>query len=158
MPEKKPSLPSVPEACINLIKKWESFKAEPYLCDGGYPTIGYGFRYYVDGTPVRMKDKPLSIDHGDYILRTIVAHFWDYIDSLVKPTLNSNQMTALTSFVYNVGTENFRTSTLLKLINVLPENPKIRDEFAKWNKSRGKVLRGLTNRRLEEAALYFKKP
>jgi lysozyme len=158
MPEKKLSLPSVPPFCLDLIKKYEGFKSEPYLCDAGYPTIGYGFRYYANGEPVRMKDPEISIDAADYILSVLVSHFWDYVDSLVKPPLNDYQMAALTSFAYNVGSDNFRKSTLLKLVNILPENPKIRDEFSKWNKGGGRVLRGLTNRRLEEAALYFKKP
>lgn len=158
MQEKKLKLPNVPPVCIDLIKKYEGFKEQPYLCDAGYPTIGYGFRYYHDGEPVRMKDEPMPIDKADHTLRVLIAHYWDYVDSMVRPYLNDNQMSALTSFAYNVGSDNFRKSTLLKLVNILPENPKIRDEFAKWNKASGKVLRGLTNRRVEEANLYFKKP
>jgi lysozyme len=158
MSEKKLSLPSVPPFCLDLIKKWESFKSAPYLCSAGYPTIGYGFRYYADGSPVRMKDPDIGIDTADYILMVLVSHFWDYVDSLVKPPLNDNQMAALTSFAYNVGSDNLRKSTLLKLVNILPENPKIRDEFARWNKAGGNTVRGLTNRRIEEANLYFKKP
>lgn len=29
---------------IQLIKSLEGFKAEPYICRGGYLTIGYGHR------------------------------------------------------------------------------------------------------------------
>ena len=37
-----------------------------------------------------------------------------------------------------------------------PNDPKIGDEFLKWKKAGGKVLRGLLNRRVDEKILYFK--
>jgi lysozyme len=54
-----------------------------------------------------------------------------------------------------VGIGAFKKSTLLKLVRANANNPLIRNEFAKWNKAGGKVLKGLTNRRKEEADLYF---
>ena len=62
---------------------------------------------------------------------------------------------SLVSFAYNVGTGNFSSSTLLKKVNRNPDDLTIKDEFLKWNKAGGKVLNGLTNRRNEEADLYF---
>ena len=69
--------------------------------------------------------------------------------------LNQNQFNALVSFAYNVGTGNFSSSTLLKKVNRNPDDLTIKDEFLRWNKAGGKVLNGLTNRRNEEADLYF---
>ena len=45
--------------------------------------------------------------------------------------------------------------TLLKKVNANPCDPSILKEFLKWNKAGGKVLRGLTNRRIDEANYYF---
>ena len=43
----------------------------------------------------------------------------------------------------------------MKKVNKNPQDPTIRNEFAKWNKSGGEVLKGLVRRRAAEADLYF---
>jgi lysozyme len=55
-----------------------------------------------------------------------------------------------------VGTGALAKSTLLKKVNINPNDLTIRNEFLKWNKAGGKVLNGLTKRRESEANLYFK--
>ncbi len=75
---------------------------------------------------------------------------------MVNKPLTTNQWSALVSFVYNIGVSAFQRSTLLKKVNANPSDPTIRDEFMKWNKANGAVLPGLTNRRRDEANLYFK--
>jgi lysozyme len=59
------------------------------------------------------------------------------------------------SFAYNAGIGAFKASTLLRKVNVNPNDTAIRLEFMKWNKAGGKVLTGLTRRRSAEADLYF---
>ena len=76
---------------------------------------------------------------------------------LVKTNITVNQLNALTSFAYNVGVANLQKSTLLKLVNLNPNDAMIAKEFLKWNKAAGKELKGLTNRRIAESALYFTK-
>jgi lysozyme len=53
-----------------------------------------------------------------------------------------------------VGVNALKNSTLLKKVNKNPQDVTIRNEFLKWNKAAGKVLKGLTNRRIAEADLY----
>jgi lysozyme len=43
------------------------------------------------------------------------------------------------------------------LVNINPNDGNIAKEFLKWSKAGGKVLNGLTNRRIAESALYFTK-
>ena len=50
-----------------------------------------------------------------------------------------------------------KNSTLLKKVNANPTDPTIKDEFLKWTKAGGKVLKGLVTRRTAEADLYFTK-
>ena len=76
------------------------------------------------------------------------------INRYVRVPLNQNQFDALASFVYNVGTGNFIKSTLLKLINAQTPAKHIFTEFRKWNKSKGKVLKGLIKRRAMEGLLF----
>ena len=40
----------------NFLKEKEGFRSEPYLDQAGLPTIGYGTRFYEDGTEVTMDD------------------------------------------------------------------------------------------------------
>ena len=55
-------------------------------------------------------------------------------------------LAALVSFSYNVGYENLKKSSLLKYVNK-SQFRKASNEFKKWNKCGGKVLKGLVNRR-----------
>jgi len=61
----------------------------------------------------------------------------------------------LVSLCYNVGAGAIKSSKLIKKVNENPNDPLIRNEFLKWNKSGGKVLSGLTKRRTAESDLYF---
>lgn len=67
--------------------------------------------------------------------------------------LNSNQADALISFTYNVGEGALKKSTLLKKVNQ-ERHDEVPPEFLKWNKAGGKVIKGLTRRRIAEADLY----
>ena len=73
----------------------------------------------------------------------------------VKVPLNPNQFGALTSFTYNLGAGNLRSSTLLRKLNA-GDYAGAAAEFARWNKAGGKVLKGLTRRRAAERALFEK--
>ena len=83
------------------------------------------------------------------------VRFESAVNNLVKVDLNQNQFDALVSFVYNVGVEIFRTSTLLKKLNKGQHNA-VPSELMKWTKSKGKQMAGLVNRRSQEAALWGK--
>ena len=68
--------------------------------------------------------------------------------------LTQGQFDALVSFAYNVGSRALSTSTLLKKLNA-GDIKGAADEFLRWNKSGGKVMPGLTNRRKAERALFL---
>jgi lysozyme len=55
-----------------------------------------------------------------------------------------------------LGNGNLKSSTLLKKVNINPNDPTIKDEFMKWVKAGGKTLPGLVRRRTAESQLYFK--
>jgi len=78
------------------------------------------------------------------------------VKDLVKVNLTQSQFDALVSFVFNGGRENFRTSTLLKLING-EKFDQVPAEFRKWVYSKGKHMQGLVNRREAEIKLFTSK-
>lgn len=140
---------------IDLIKQFEGFSSKPYLCPAKVPTIAYGATFYPDGKKVTMNDKLLTESQGVDLLKNMLSSFEQYVDSYCIDTINQNQFDALVSFCYNLGPTNLKSSTLLKKVNANPNDPTIKDEFLKWTKASGKVLKGLVTRRTAEAELYF---
>jgi lysozyme len=138
-----------------FITKHEGLRLKPYLCPAKIPTIGYGNTYYANGKRVTLLDKDITKQEAFEMFKEIANRFAKRVDELVTSDINQNQFNALVSFAYNVGTGNFSSSTLLKKINKNPNDLTIKAEFLRWNKAGGKVLNGLTNRRNEEADLYF---
>jgi lysozyme len=117
-------------------------------------TIGYGSTFFENGSKVQNGDK-ITLDRADRLLFDIVMKFEISVRGLVKSKINDNQLGALTSFAFNVGVTNFRKSTLLKKVNANPSDATIRNEFMRWTRAGGKVLKGLVTRREAEANLYF---
>ena len=134
---------------IGLIKQYEGLKLHAYLCPAKVWTIGYGHTKGVKKGDVITESRAVDLLKDDLI---------DAESAVTKQDLaiNQNQFDALVSFVYNVGSGAFAGSTLLKKIKKNPNDPLIRTEFAKWNKSKGRVLDGLVKRRKAESDLYFK--
>ena len=139
---------------LSLIKKHEGCKLTSYKCSAGVWTIGFGNTKYADGKVVKEGER-ITLKQAEELFKEIVEEFSYSVYFLCGEYVNQNQFDALTSFAYNVGIGAFKKSTLLKLVRANANNPLIRNEFAKWNKAGGKVLKGLTNRRKEEADLYF---
>ena len=76
------------------------------------------------------------------------------VSNFVDVDLTDDQYAALISFVFNVGCGAFRNSTMLKLINSnMIESAA--QQFMRWNKAGGKVVKGLTNRRAAERDLFL---
>jgi len=141
---------------IDLIKKHEGCKLTSYLCPSKIPTIGFGNTYYLNGTKVEL-GQTITQDQADKLLLSTLSKFEKDVWSGIKQSLTQPMFDALVSFTYNVGFGNLKSSTLLKKVNKNINDPTIKDEFLKWNKSRGRALKGLTNRRMDEWLLYSSK-
>jgi GH24 family phage-related lysozyme (muramidase) len=76
------------------------------------------------------------------------------IADLVKAPLTQNQYDALASFIFNIGRTQFSNSTMLKLLNA-KDYEGATAQFPRWNKQKGRVLKGLTNRRNQEQQLFL---
>ena len=136
---------------LNFIKSFENLRLETYRCSAGVLTIGYGHTGKDVKVGMRITEKQalsLLAKDTDFASR--------YVNSL-QIAKTQNQFDALTSFVFNVGCGQMRTSTLLKRIRQGADEKTIRYEWQRWNKAKGVVQNGLIRRRKEEADLYFKK-
>lgn len=139
--------------CYSLIKHYEGCELEAYLCPSGIPTIGFGNTFYSDGKPVKLGDK-ITKEQADILLPSIVQKFALSVNNGIKTNVLPHQFDAMVSLAYNIGIGNFTKSTLLGLVNKKASDIQIANEFLKWNKSKGVVMNGLTNRRKSEAELY----
>lgn len=148
------------EKGIALIKSFEScrLKAYPDPGTGGAPwTIGWGHT----GPEVK-QGLTWSQEQADKALLEDLRQFEQDVASLVKVKINQNQFDALVSFAFNVGpdidadtiAEGLGDSTLLRRLNA-GNYQGAADEFLKWNRAGGKILRGLTRRRAAERELFL---
>lgn len=133
---------------IALIKEFEGLRLKAYKCPGGVWTIGYG---HTDGVRPGMV---ISERQAEDFLKAELIAFEKYLNDL-RLAINQNQFDALISFIYNVGTGNFSSSTMLRKVKANPLDNSIMDEFLRWVYSKGRVLPGLQRRRLAEMKLYF---
>lgn len=132
---------------LDLIKSFEGFESEAYLCPAGVWTIGYGHTRGVK------KGDIITEQEAEKRLKEDVKKAEDAVNKYVHVQLTQNQYDALVSFVYNVGEGNFENSTLLKKLNSGDYNG-VRNEFGRWVYASGKRLRGLEKRRVKEKALF----
>lgn len=150
----------VSEAAIAIatgfIADREGFRAEPYQDSGrGVWTIGYGFTYSADGSPVGPHTPPVTREDAYARLQGMVARVVASVQQMVAVRVTDNQLAALASFAFNEGTHALRGSTLLELLNQgRPEQAA--EQFAAWVYAGGKVSHGLVNRRHMEAALFLR--
>jgi lysozyme len=141
---------------IDLIKSFEGFKSKPYKCSAGVPTIGYGATFYpITNKKVSLQDKEISELEAVELLHNMLIGYEKSVDTFCRDDINQNQFDALVSFAYNLGSNSLKTSTLLKKVNLNPNDESIKLEFMKWVKAGGKTLKGLVRRREAEANLYF---
>lgn len=71
----------------------------------------------------------------------------------VKVPITQEQYDSLVSFTFNVGATNFANSSLLRKLNAGDCQGAVK-EFGRWIYAKGKKLRGLVNRRADEARVF----
>lgn len=135
------------ETGIQLIEQSEGLRLQAYTDVVGVWTNGYGNTHgVIPGSTITQaqaeSDLLSNIAGSEYVVNTVV-----------KVTLNQNQFDALVDFVFNLGSGNFQSSTLLRKLNA-GDFAGASAEFPKWNHAGGVVKDGLTKRRLAEQTLF----
>jgi len=136
---------------IELCKKFEGFRANPYICPAGVPTIGYGSTYYPDKRKVTMNDSPVDKALAEWMLKHELEH--TYLPGAIRlcPGLirHPQKLNAIVDFCYNLGVGRLQTSTLRRRINA-EDWQGAAEELGKWVRGGGRVLPGLVSRRNAE--------
>lgn len=135
---------------LSYIKRTEGLRLTAYRCPAGVWTIGYG---HIFGVRPGMK---ITSEKASALLLEDLESYERGVERLL-PHLTQPQFDALVDFAFNLGLAALSQSTLLKKIKAEAPEIEIRYQFARWNKCNGKVLPGLTKRRMWEADRYFAK-
>ena len=133
---------------IELIKHFEGFSPKACKCveTEKYYTIGYG--HY--GRDVK-KDDCITKSSATILLKKDLESAENKVNKYASIYgFNQNQFDALVSFCYNVGNIDGLTKNGARTIS------QISTAFTYYNKSGGKVLKGLQSRRLKERELFNK--
>lgn len=145
-----------------MIKSFEACRLEAYQDSGGVWTIGWGH-----ARQVRRGDICTAAQAESWFLEDIGGTELIVLNCLPDVELNDNQLSALVSFVYNVGLgykgikDGFlslvsgKPSTLLACLRAR-DFAGAAAEFPKWCKIRGTPSDGLLRRRVAEQALFLK--
>lgn len=136
-------------AGIDLIKRSEGLRLQPYNDVAGVATIGYGHKIV----------PPATFEHGIteatalLMLADDIETAESAVESHVKVALSQGQFDALVDFVFNLGSGRLAESTLLKALN-LGNYAQAATELLRWDIAGGMVNAALLARRRAEYALW----
>lgn len=139
-----------PNAMLYLIRRFEGCELSVYQCPAGVWTIGYGHT----GKDITKNTKPISQQQAEEYL---IADATEALESLfsLSPGLASeseNKIAALGDFVFNLGSGNYKSSTLKKYADK-KDWAGVAFQLRRWTKAAGRNLPGLVRRREAEIKL-----
>lgn len=138
---------------IDLICNFEGKRLTAYDDGVGVWTIGFGTTVYPNGIKVMKGDTCTEAQAKTYMAHDL-KKFEATVNKAVTVQLNQNQFDALVSLAYNIGTNAFSKSTLVKKLNA-NDIRGAADQLDVWVNAGGKRMQGLVNRRAKEKALFL---
>lgn len=133
---------------VQFIKQHEGCRLTAYQDSIGVWTIGYGHIKGVTG------GQSITQDMADEYLVEDLQPAVRCVNASVTGVVTQSQFDALCSFVFNLGCNSLRNSTLLRKVNDGDDDGAAK-EFVKWNHAGGRVIDGLTARREAETTLFM---
>ncbi len=159
----KNSNPLPLDEVLRHVAKFEGFRSRPYRCPSGVLTIGYGHTHGVKLSDRVTKEDAFELLRSDFfICQSYILNKFD-----LKDCMNTNQINALTDFVFNLGFGTLLGSTISNILDKYhtfsepirkKNDAEIVSTILKYNKYRknGKLVvsSGLQKRRQWEVTLY----
>lgn len=151
------------EKGLTLLKQVEKLYLKPYddqtskvitaWIKGG--TIGYG--HLIKQTEWNTYKNGFSEVNASTLLQQDLAPFITVVQNEVTANLRQNEFDALVILAFNIGSDGFAGSSVLKLVNnpnAVTKYKSLEDAWKAWNTSQGKVMKGLDRRRQSEWDIY----
>ncbi len=140
------------DVVLDKIREEEGLRLEAYQGPSGTWLIGYGHSKNVQ------PGMSISQAEAEERLRQAVGDVEDVIKSVVSVPINAAEFSAMVSLAYNIGSGNFRDSTVLRKLNE-GDRRGAADAFLLWTKVRqnGVLVESphLVERRSEDRELFL---
>lgn len=133
----------------DIIRNIEKFAASRYPDGKGY-SIGYGHQIL----PGEYFAEPITKQKADELLEMDVKKAERAVNNNVTVPLKQSQFDALVSFVYNIGENAFKKSTMIRYINA-GRYDLAAEEFNRWTYYQGNISKGLVTRREAEKRMFL---
>jgi lysozyme len=117
-------------------------------------TIGIGFTFLPDGSPVTLNTPPITYETAVSWLADLVAHTCAVVRAMIKVSVNNNQVAALASFAYEEGSGALMRSTLLRDLNA-GDFTGAEGQFDLWDVADGHAVPSILARRKRELAKFM---
>lgn len=128
---------------LALTQNFEGCRYTAYQDQVGRWTIGYG---HTSGVYPGMT---CTNEQAEAWLVADTAWAEAFVNHVVNITLTQGEFDALVDFTFNLGSGNFQSSTLLKLVNQ-GDMEDAAKQFEQWDHAGGKIVAGLLRRRIAE--------
>ena len=138
----------------DLIKSFEGCSLKAYKCPAGIWTIGYGTTAAAGVGVVPHEGMKITQAQADHYFNITIETFATEVAKLLTRATTQNEFGAFVSLAYNIGIGAFKKSSALRYFNA-GDHAKAADAILMWNKAGGKVLAGLTRRRIAERDLFL---
>ena len=139
---------------LSLLKQIEGCRLIPYKDSAGLWTIGYG-HLIADGKTLPDSAKyKITQKQADLLLKYDVMPREKAVERLCTVPLSQNEFDALVSFVFNLGAGCFQRSTIRQKLN-RGDRAGAAKVLLRYNRSGGRVTRGLVRRRMAEFKLFM---
>ena len=150
---------------IDWLKGVEKLRLKPYDDQTGKDitawvegaTIGYG--HLISSGDWSKYQSGINEQQAEALFKKDLAPFVKAVQSGVTSKITQQQFDAMVILAFNIGESGFKSSSVLKLVNDPDAKTSYKDletAWKAWNKSQGKVLKGLQNRRKAEWNIYSK--
>lgn len=142
---------------LDVTKVSEGFRAHLYEDVANYCSIAYGHlvkKSPCNGTESDEFLRGVCEPRATEILNVDMAGAQRTVQASVRVALNDAKFAALCDFVYNVGPQNFKTSTLLRVVNA-KQFDQVPLQLRRWVRAGGREVEGLKKRREREINLFF---
>jgi GH24 family phage-related lysozyme (muramidase) len=137
---------------MQFIKEFEGLNLKVANDAAGNWIVGYGHLLSLDKSYEPPFSEITEFQANEYLANDIAPSRDTVIQSVTVP-LTSQQVSALTSFVFNVGSRNFWQSTLLKRLNE-GDYLAAAEQLRRWSRAGGQQIPGLQRRRQMELNLF----
>jgi lysozyme len=130
---------------------YEGYSSRAYDDGVGVQTVGFGSTRHLDGTPVKAGDT-VTPQRAVVMLARDADRIWrEAARCIGEVPLYQHEVDAYASLAYNIGSDAFCRSTIVKKLKQNPPDyAGACEAIRRWNRAGGRVLPGLTKRREAE--------